>query len=161
MNQEASTAAPQDRIVSILEQGAAEPGGLLPSLHAIQDATGFIPEECIANIARAFNLSQAEVHGVITFYHDFRTTPPAKHAVRICRAEACQSMGAEKLLAHAVQALGCGLHEKTPDGMFSLEPVYCLGHCACSPAIMLDGAMHARVTPERFDQLVASVKEGT
>ncbi|HJV85232.1 MAG TPA: formate dehydrogenase subunit gamma [Noviherbaspirillum sp.] len=153
MNQDASS------IAAILERSSAEPGGLLPALHAIQDTTGYIPEDRIAEIARAFNLSQAEVYGVISFYHDFRMTPPAKHAIRICCAEACQSMGSEKLLAHAKQSLGCGLHEKTADSMFSLESVYCLGHCACSPAIMLDGAMHARVTPERLDQLVANVKE--
>jgi formate dehydrogenase subunit gamma len=132
---------------------AVRPGGLLPALHAIQDAAGFIPPESVPVIADAFNLSRAEVHGVITFYHHFRTAPPAKHAIHICRAEACQSMGAEKLVRHAEAKLGCSMKEHTTDHGFSLDPVYCLGHCAVSPAIMIDDTLHARVTPARFDAL--------
>lgn len=147
------------RIKSILDSHASQPGDLLPVLHAIQEAIGFIPAESVADIASAFNLSRAEVHGVITFYHYFRTTPPAKHAVQICRAEACQSMGGEQLLAHAEQALGCRLHAKSADGSFSLEPVYCLGQCATSPAIMIGDTVHARVTPARFDRLIALAKD--
>lgn len=128
---------------------------LLPVLHAIQDRLGFIPPDAVADLAQGFNLSRAEVHGVITFYHHFRTTPPARRTVQICRAEACQSMGGDALLAHASQALGCALHGHTPDGGFALEPVYCLGQCATAPAIMIDDAVHARVTPQRFDTLVA------
>ncbi|HJV84144.1 MAG TPA: formate dehydrogenase subunit gamma [Noviherbaspirillum sp.] len=149
----------QGRIKSVLEQHPTQPENLLPTLHAIQDAVGFVPPEAVADIASAFNLSRADVHGVITFYHHFRTTPPATHAVQICRAEACQSMGADQLLAHAEQTLGCCLHGKSADGGFSLEPVYCLGHCATSPAIMIDDAVHARVTPARFDRLIAKAKE--
>lgn len=160
MNQDARHSTDsQDRIIAILDGHAPQQENLLPALHAIQDAIGFIPPDAVAAIAGAFNLSRAEVHGVITFYHHFRTTPPARHAVRICRAEACQSMGADSLLAHAEKTLGCGMHGKSPDGSFSLDPVYCLGHCATSPAIMIDDAMHARVTPERFDQLVAKARE--
>lgn len=150
-----------DRIGAILHNHAPQQENLLPALHAIQDALGFIPPESVAGIASAFNLSRAEVHGVITFYHHFRTTPPAKHAIHICRAEACQSMGADQLLAHAERTLGCGLHAKSADDMFSLDPVYCLGQCATSPAIMIDDDLHARVTPARFDQLVAKVQETT
>lgn len=149
------------RIKSILDSHASQPGDLLPVLHVIQDAIGFIPAESVTDIADAFNLSRAEVHGVITFYHHFRTTPPAKHAIQICRAEACQSMGAEQLLAHAEKTLGCRLHAKSADGNFSLDPVYCLGHCATSPTIMIDDAVHARVTPARFDRLIAKAKETT
>lgn len=155
----ANTSTLASRIQSILASSNTAQDNLLPVLHAIQDAAGFIPPESVADIASAFNLSRAEVHGVISFYHHFRTTPPARHTVRICCAEACRSMGAEQLLAHAEQSLGCGLHEKSADDSFSLEPVYCLGQCATSPAMMLDDALHARVTPAKFDRLVAQAKE--
>jgi formate dehydrogenase subunit gamma len=140
---------------------AAGPGQdqLLPALHAIQDKLGFVPDDAVPAIAAAFNLSRAEVHGVITFYHYFRTTPPARHVVQICRAESCQSMGGDALLAHAEAALGCALHAHTADGQFALEPVYCLGQCAVSPAIMVNDAVHARVTPLRFDSLIAKARE--
>jgi formate dehydrogenase subunit gamma len=142
-----------DTIAAVCMAEATRPGGLLPALHAIQDAVGFIPPESVPVIADTFNLARAEVHGVLTFYHDFRTEPPAKHAFHICRAEACQSMGAERLVYHAEARLGCRMKESAADQHFSLEPVYCLGHCAASPAIMVDGAVHARVTPERFDAI--------
>jgi formate dehydrogenase subunit gamma len=144
-----------DTIKAVCAEQVARPGGLLPALHAIQDAAGFIPPESVPVIADAFNLSRAEVHGVLTFYHHFRTAPPAKHAIHICRAEACQSRGAEQLVRHAEAKLGCRMKESTADHRFSLDPVYCLGHCAASPAIMIDDAVHARVTPERFDTLIA------
>lgn len=131
---------------------------LLPVLHAIQDRLGFVPPDLVEALAQGFNVSRAEVHGVITFYHHFKTVPPARCTVQICRAEACQSMGGDALLAHAEQSLGCSLHAHSLDGAFALEPVYCLGHCATSPAIMINDAVHARVTPARFDQLVAKVK---
>jgi len=146
-------------IQSILGSCLKDQGQLLPVLHAIQDTAGFIPPDAVADIASAFNLSRAEVHGVISFYHHFRTTPPAAHTVRICCAEACQSMGSEQLLAHAKKSLNCGLHEKSADNRFSLEPVYCLGHCAASPAMMLDDTVHARMTPAKFDRLVEQAKE--
>ena len=129
---------------------------LLPVLHAIQDRLGFIPPDAVEGLAQSFNLSRAEVHGVITFYHYFKTTPPARCTVQICRAEACQSMGGDALLAHVRQALGCDLHAHSANGDFALEPVYCLGHCATAPAIMINDAVHARVTPVRFDKLVAT-----
>jgi formate dehydrogenase subunit gamma len=145
-------------VKSILASQPTEPEYLLPVLHAIQDAIGFIPPAQVADIAQAFNLSRAEVHGVISFYHYFRVSPPARHVVQICRAESCQSMGAEALLAHAKKTLGCELHEKNADGNFSLEPVYCLGQCATSPAIMIDDKMHAKVTPARFDKLIEKAR---
>ena len=131
------------------------PGPLIEVLHAVQAALGYVPAEAVPIVADALNLSRAEVHGVVTFYHFFRETPPGKHTVHICRAEACQSMGANALVAHAKKRLGVDFHETTRDGVFSLEPVFCLGNCALSPAAMIDGQLYGRVTPERFDQLVA------
>ena len=148
-----------DTIKSILADGIRGPGDLLPVLHRIQDAVGYIPRAAIADVAGAFNLSRAEVHGVVTFYHYFRTQPPGRHQVQVCRAEACQSMGAEQLLEHVQRSLGCKLHGKSADGRFSLEPVYCLGQCATSPAIMIDDEVHAKVSPVRFDKLVARLGE--
>jgi formate dehydrogenase subunit gamma len=144
---------------AILANHINGPDQLLPALHAIQDAVGFIPTESVPAIALAFNLSRAEVHGVLTFYHHFRSTPPARHVVQLCRAEACQSMGADALLGHAERALGCTLHGHSPDGRFALEPVYCLGQCATAPAMMMDDAVHARVSPARFDRIVARLEE--
>jgi formate dehydrogenase subunit gamma len=108
-------------------------------------------------IAEALNLSRAEVHGVITYYHFFRNEPPGRHVLQVCRAEACQSCGAEELLAHAERTLGCARHETRADGALTLEPVYCLGLCASSPAIQIDDRLHARVTPQRLDALVGAL----
>jgi formate dehydrogenase subunit gamma len=119
---------------------------------------GYIPKAAVASIANEFNLSRAEVHGVITYYHYFRSEPAGRHVVQICRAEACQSRGADALVAHAQQKLGCGMHETTADGAFTLEPVYCLGMCASSPALLVDEELHARVTPASFDALVAQAR---
>lgn len=145
------------RIDTILAAKADGQDQLLPTLHAIQDAHGFIPPESVAQIALAFNLSRAEVHGVLTFYHHFRSTAPARHVVQLCRAEACQSMGADALLAHAERVLGCRLDAHSADGRFGLEPVYCLGQCATAPAMMVDGAVHARVGAARFDRIMAKL----
>jgi formate dehydrogenase subunit gamma len=134
------------------------PGALLPILHGIQDRIGYIPPDSVPLIADALNLSRAEVHGVITFYHYFRETPPGKHTIHICRAESCQSMNSRGLEAHAKAKLGIDYHETTADGDFSLEPVYCLGNCACSPAMTIDGEVYGRVSPERFDEIVSEVR---
>ena len=147
-----------NKVKSILTSCATEQADLLPALHAIQDAIGFIPTENVADIARVFNLSRAEVHGVVSFYHYFRVTPPARHVIQICKAESCLSMGADGLLAHAEKVLGCDLHGQDKTGNFSREPVYCLGQCATSPAIMIDDKLHAKVTPARFDKLIAKVR---
>jgi len=127
-------------------------GALLPALHAIQDELGYIPDAAIVQLADALNLSRAEVHGTISFYHDFRTTPPGRHVLRVCRAEACQAMGGDALAAHVQATLGCGFHE-TGRGEVTLEEVFCLGNCACAPAVMIDGRLHGRVTAARFDEL--------
>ena len=148
-----------NHIRDILSLHPVERDQLLPLLHAIQARLGYVPPESIDEIAQAYNLSRAEVHGVLTFYHFFRTVPPARCTVQICRAEACQSMGGDALLAHAEQALGCALHQHSADGKFALEPVYCLGQCATSPAIMIEDAVHARVSTVRFDALLAAFKE--
>jgi formate dehydrogenase subunit gamma len=139
------------RIVGELK---GRPGPLIEVLHAIQAALGYVPPAAVPLIADGLNLSRAEVHGVISFYHHFRSTPPGAHTVSVCRAESCQAMGAERLAAHARGRLGVDFHQTTPDGRFSLEPVYCLGNCACSPAVMIDGRLHGRVTPERLDALL-------
>ena len=145
-------------VSAILALAAGPQDQLLPTLHAIQDSLGYIPPGSVEEIASAFNLSRAEVHGVITFYHYFRTQPPARHTIQICRAEACQSMGGDALLAHAEQKLGCKLHAHSADGAVALEPVYCLGQCATAPAMMINDALHARITPARFDALLAKAQ---
>ena len=149
-----------DHIAALLDQftnhGLLPQHQLLPALHAIQDRLGFIPPASVAGIAQRFNLSRAEVHGVITFYHYFKSSPPARCTVQICRAEACQSMGGDALLAHAEKTLGCSLHGAT--GSFALEPVYCLGQCATAPAMMIGETVHAKVTPDRFDRLLAKAR---
>ena len=132
------------------------PGALLPVLHGIQDALGYVPEVAVPLIAREMNLSRADVHGVISFYHYFRQQPAGQHVIYLCRAESCQAMGAVTLEKHVKQRLGVDFHETTQDGRYTLEPVYCLGNCACSPAMMVDGELKGRVTPERFDAWLAA-----
>lgn len=145
----------QDTLAAIVARLKDKPGPLLPVLHAVQDALGFVPPAAVPAIAEALNLSRADVHGVISFYHYFRDTPPGRHTIRLCRAEACQSMGARGLEAHAKARLGVDFHQTTGSGAFSFEPVYCLGNCACSPAVMIDAELYGRVTPDRFDDLVS------
>jgi formate dehydrogenase subunit gamma len=139
------------------------PGALLPILHDIQAALGYVPAETVTLIAQELNLSRAEVHGVVTFYHHFRHEPAGDNVLQICRAEACQSMGAERLWAHACSQLsldaGHAAHSHTTaDGTFTLEPVYCLGLCSSSPAMALNDKVHARVDVEKFDRLVAAAR---
>lgn len=136
-----------------------EPGALLPLLHEIQGKLGYVPADSVSAIAKGLNLSKAEVHGVISFYHHFRSTPPGRHIVHLCRAEACQSMGGNALIAHAKSRLGIGFHETTGDRGITLEPIYCLGNCACSPSMMIDDRLYGRVTPEKFDQLIQLAKD--
>jgi formate dehydrogenase subunit gamma len=140
------------RIVADLKN---RPGPLLEVLHAIQASLGYVPRGAVPVVAEGLNLSRAEVHGVVTFYHYFRHSAPGKHTVSLCRAEACQSMGADALAEHAKVRLGVDFHETTPDGQFSLEPVYCLGNCACSPAAMIDGRLFGRLSAEHFDTLIS------
>ncbi|MEO7986255.1 MAG: formate dehydrogenase subunit gamma [Gemmatimonadales bacterium] len=134
------------------------PGGLIPILHAIQEELGYIPPESVSAIANGLNLSRAEVHGVISFYHDFRSEPPGRHVVHVCRAESCQAVGAEALLAHARERLGVELHGTSADGAVTLEPVYCLGNCALSPAVMVDREVFGRVSAERLDTLLGTLQ---
>ncbi len=131
-----------------------ELGPLLPILHALQDHFAYVPPESVPVVARALNLSRAEVHGVISFYHWFRSEPGGDKTVYICRAESCQAMGGAAVEAAAKQQLGIDYHQTTTDGRFSLEPVYCLGNCACSPAIMIDEQVHSRVTPAALRELL-------
>lgn len=136
------------------------PGALMPILHAVQDALGYIPADAVPTIAKALNLSTAEVHGVVTYYHHFRSAPAGRQVVQICRAESCQSMGAEQLWAHACVRLGLhGDHPgTTADGAVTLEPVYCLGLCSSSPAMVVDAKLHARMSIPKFDRLVAPTR---
>lgn len=133
------------------------PGALLPLLHAVQDAAGYVPAETVPLIADALNLSRAEIHGVVTYYPHFRDRPPGRHLVQICRAEACQARGAETLAAQAERALGCAMHDTRADGAVTLEPIYCLGLCACGPAAMIDGEPRARLSAETFEQIAAEM----
>ena len=144
-------------IVAIIQALKDKPGALLPILHGIQEKLGYIPSETIPIIAGELNLTRAEVHGVVTFYHDFRSKPPGRHIVRVCQAESCQAMGSVALTAYAKQLLGVDFHETTPDEAFSLEPVYCLGNCACSPAVMVGQEVYGRITPQRFQQILQEV----
>lgn len=157
----ASAAAPDDLVRRHVSPGAS----LIAVLHAIQDEVGFVPPDVVAPLARAFNLSRAEVHGVITYYHHFRTRPPARVTVALCRAEACRSMGTEALARHiegrtrcrfdAAHGAGNAGEHAGRDGHaeVELESVYCLGQCALSPSMTINGALHVKVTPEKFDTL--------
>jgi formate dehydrogenase subunit gamma len=133
-----------DRIAEILVAHSGLEGPLLPILHAVQEAFGHVPDSAIPQIAAALTLSKAEVHGVISFYHDFRAAPAGRHVLKLCRAEACQTMGADAVAGRIKAALGIDWHETTPDGRVTLEPVFCLGLCACGPAAMVDGRLVGR-----------------
>jgi formate dehydrogenase subunit gamma len=135
----------------------AMPGALLPLLHAIQDDIGYIPEESYLPISKGLALSVAEVHGVVTFYHHFHRHPVGKHILQICRAESCQAMGSAKLEAQVKKTLGIDYHETTKDGALTLLPVYCLGNCACSPAVMLDEEVYGRMSADKVAEIVAEV----
>ncbi len=141
----------------LIDQFKTLPGGLLPLLHAVKQRLKCVPDSVVDPIAKGFNLSRAEVHGVISFYHDFNTHPGGHHTVQICRAEACQSMGSRHIESHAKQSLGIDYGETTADGLITLEPVYCLGNCACSPSVRIDDDIHARVDQSRFDQLMTEL----
>jgi len=134
------------------------PGALLPILHAVQESLSFVPKDAIPLIARELNLSVAEVHGVVSFYHYFRQTRPGRHVLHLCRAEACQAVGAQALEAHAKATLKIDFHGTTADGAISLEPVYCLGNCALGPSVMVDEQLQGRVTAQRFDALVTQMR---
>jgi formate dehydrogenase subunit gamma len=148
---------PWDRaaVVAIVNALKHQPGALMPILRRIQDDLGWVPPGSIPLIAKALNLSRAEVHGVVSFYHDFHHAPPGRNIVRVCRAESCQAMGAAALAAHACKRLGAEFGGTSADGNFSLEAVYCLGNCACSPAVVINGELLGRVSPARFDDAIS------
>ncbi|MCP8897307.1 formate dehydrogenase subunit gamma [Shinella daejeonensis] len=146
------------RSLSIIDALRELEGPLLPILHEIQAEFGHIPQESLPVIARELNLSRAEVHGVVTFYHDFRQQPAGRHVLKLCRAEACQSMGGDAVAERVKAMLGIDFHETTGDGAVTLEPVYCLGLCSCAPSAMLDGAVHGRLDPARAQALVEEAR---
>lgn len=154
---ESSRAAIEVAIGEIVASVGGKADALMPILHAVQDRLGYVPADSVPAIANALNLSRAEVHGVISFYHDFRSTPPGRNVIRVCRAESCQAMGAIELAAHIQKRLGIEFGQTSADGGYTLEPVYCLGNCACSPAIVVGADIHGRVTPERFDEIISAI----
>ncbi|MBC2805864.1 formate dehydrogenase subunit gamma [Rhizobium ruizarguesonis] len=133
-------------------------GPLLPILHEVQQEFGYVPQEAMPVIAEELNLSRAEVHGVVTFYHDYRDHPAGRHVLKLCRAEACQSMGGDALAERVKTLLGIDFHQTTLDGGVTLEPVYCLGLCACAPAVMLDGEVYGRVDDQTAAEIVAEAR---
>lgn len=144
------------QIEKLVETHKSLPGGLLPLLHNIQDYIGYIPEESYEVISKGLNLSVAEIHGVVSFYHHFRTKAPGKHILHICRAESCQAMGSAELESYAKSALHVDYHQTTADGTITLEPIYCLGNCALSPAVMVDEKLYGRVNKAKLDKLITA-----
>jgi formate dehydrogenase subunit gamma len=156
MTESSTMQATVQEIITTLKN---KPGALLPILHGVQNALGYVPAESVPTIAKALNLSRAEVHGVISFYHYFRDTRPGKHTIHLCRAESCQAMGGKQLENHVKTKLGIDFHETTADGKFTLEPVYCLGNCACSPAMQIDEEIYGRVSAMSFDAAINETEE--
>jgi len=152
-----TTAYDKQRASEIIARFDARGEMLVQILHAFIERFAWISEDAIRQLADELNLSRAEVHGVVSYYHDFRTTPPGKHIVKICQAEACQAMGSRELSAHAEKMLGVAMHASNAD--VTLDAVYCLGNCACSPAVMVDGKTYGRVSEQRFDDIVASSRD--
>ena len=149
--------ADQPELQRIIEDLRHLPGALLPILHAVQERFGFVDDAAVPVIAEALNLSRAEVHGVITFYHDFRRVPTGSHVLKLCRAEACQSMGCEELADTLRRRHAIAFGETSADGTLTLEAVYCLGNCALAPAAILDGKVHGRLDGARVAALLKSV----
>jgi formate dehydrogenase subunit gamma len=156
------TLAPAEReaVLRVVAANRTRPGALIEILHGVQAELGFIPPAAVPVLAQELNLSRAEVHGVVSFYHYFRHSAPGQQTIRVCQAESCQSMNSDGLTEHVKKTLGIDFHETTSDGKFTLEPVYCLGNCACSPAVQRNDDVYGRVTPERFDELLADWKRG-
>lgn len=153
-----------ENLVSIdkhIEAHVNVPGALMPLLHAIQDDIGYVPESAYSRIAKALNLSVAEVHGVVTFYHHFRTHAPGKHILQLCRAESCQAMGSADLETYVKKTLGVDYHQTTADGAITLEPIYCLGNCACSPAVSMDDQVCGRVDVNRMNEIIAEARSAS
>ena len=151
---QASAISLQEIIDGVIESHRGKIGALLPVLHSIQEKLGHIPKQAVPVIAQALNLSRAEIHGVMSFYHDFRSEPAGENIIHLCRAEACQAMGARELEQHVMDRLKIGYGETTANGRLTLEPVYCLGNCACTPSIRINDDIYARVTVQKFDELI-------
>ena len=139
----------EDRASEIIAAEAGKEGAALPILHALQHVFGCVPRDALPLVAQTLNISRAEIHGIATFYHEFRQSPPGRHVLRFCRAEACQSVGAEKVAEELQARLAIGWHDTTPDGEVTLEPVFCLGLCAIGPAAMLDGVPLGKLTADK------------
>ena len=155
-----NSARPQLSVAAVdaaISSHAETRGACLPMLHAIQEALGFVPHEAVQRIADAINWSRADVHGVLTYYHDFRTQQPGRHVLKVCRAESCQAVGCEQLEEHLQDKHGVAMGETSADGKVTVEPAYCLGNCALAPAVMIDGKTFGRVREERFDALIAAL----
>jgi formate dehydrogenase subunit gamma len=150
----------QQTVLLAIDENKHLEGALLPILHRIQHDLGHIPYELVGDIAEALNLSRAEVHGVITFYHSFKSKPQGKHVIEVCRAESCQAKGGRVIEATVKAKLGIEFEETTDDGEITLEPVYCLGNCACSPAIKINSQLYGRVTEDSVTDLIDSLKAG-
>lgn len=146
------------RAKAVISEHIALEGPLLPILHGMQDEFGCVPQETLPVIAEALNLSRAEVHGVVSFYHDFRNEPAGRHVIKLCMAEACQSMGSDAIAARLQQLLGISLHETTADGSVTLDPVYCLGLCACAPAALVDGEPVGRLNEDKLALIATEVR---
>ncbi|AHJ63816.1 NAD-dependent formate dehydrogenase gamma subunit (fdsG) [Granulibacter bethesdensis] len=146
-----------ERAARIIATHREQEGAMLPILHDLQAEFGYVPEEVVPLLADALNVSRAEVHGVISFYHDFKNHPPGRHVLKLCRAEACQAMGANALADHVRERLRVDWHETTVNGALTLEPVFCLGLCACAPAAMLDNELHGRLDQDHVDTLLENV----
>ena len=155
------TPAERSAVLEACARLKSSAGPLIPILHAVQSALSYVPRDAVPLIAAELNLSRAEVHGVVSFYHYFRQEPSGRHVIHVCRAEACQSVGAVALERHAKKSLGVDFHQTTADGAISLEPVYCLGNCALGPSVMVDNRLQGRVSAQRFDELVASARAET
>jgi len=153
---ELSSLSPADiaTINGVLARLKELPGALLPILHGIQDALGYVPKDAVPIVAKSLNLSRAEVHGVVSFYHWYRTEKPGEHVIHLCRAEACQAVGGRALETHVKTRLGIDFHETTADGRYTLEPAYCLGNCAVGPSLLIDMQLRGRITSARFDRLI-------
>ena len=145
-----------EQAARVIAEHAGARGPLLPVLHALQEEFGYVDPEAVPLVAKALNLSRADVHGVLTFYSDFRTTPPGKRTIGVCRGEACQSVGGRALAEHATSSLGVGFGGTTPDGAVTLDQVFCLGLCSVAPAALVDGRVVGRLDAQAFDALVSS-----
>jgi formate dehydrogenase subunit gamma len=157
-NRDIQDSALAETVTAISARHGDRPDRLIEILHELQAQVGYVPEAAVQPLATALNLSRAEVHGVISFYHDFHREPPGRHLIKICRAEACQSVGCESLARHAETSLGIGFGKTRGDGAATLEAVYCLGNCALGPSVMINGELYGRVDSARFDSLVKELK---